>query len=133
MFSSSGIVEPQIAEKLQFGNRLKRVSTESFRKRTPMARLTPANMNLFKRIAEDLRLLVLLIRDYAGGRYRSISPVSGIIFILAVAYLLIPTDLISDFIPGLGQLDDAAVLLACLYFLEKDLYRYRNWKDGGPK
>lgn len=98
-----------------------------------MAKLTPANMNLFKRIAEDLRLLAGLIRDYATGQYRSVSPVSGIIFILAVAYLLIPTDLISDFIPGLGQLDDAAFLLACLYFLEKDLYRYRDWKDGGPK
>lgn len=90
---------------------------------------TPSKMNWIKRIAEDLRLLVLLIRDYVRGRYRNISPVSGIIFILAVAYLLIPIDLISDFIPGLGQLDDAAFLLACLYFLEKDLYRYRDWKE----
>jgi uncharacterized membrane protein YkvA (DUF1232 family) len=97
-----------------------------------MTKLTPANMNLFKRIAEDLRLLVMLVRDYGRGRYRDVSPVSGIICILAVAYLLIPTDLISDFIPGLGQLDDAAFLLACLYFLEKDLYRYREWKDRTP-
>ncbi|BBO67568.1 hypothetical protein DSCA_14980 [Desulfosarcina alkanivorans] len=97
-----------------------------------MAKLTPANMNLFKRIAEDLRLLLMLIRDYAGGRYRRVSPISGVIFVLTVAYLLVPTDLISDFIPGLGQLDDAAFLLACLYFLEKDLYRYRDWKDGSP-
>lgn len=92
---------------------------------------TPTNMTLIKRLAQDLRLLVLLIRDFGKGRYRNISPVSGIIFTLAVAYLLIPTDLISDFIPGLGQLDDAAFLLACLYFLEKDLYRYRDWKDRG--
>jgi uncharacterized membrane protein YkvA (DUF1232 family) len=92
-----------------------------------MAKLTPTSMNLFKRIAEDLRLLIMLLRDYGAGRYRNVSPVSGIIFFLAVVYLLIPTDLISDFIPGLGQLDDAAFLLACLYFLEKDLYRYRTW------
>lgn len=97
-----------------------------------MTKPTPANMNLIKRLAEDLRLLVLLILDYARGRYRDISPFSGIIFILAVSYLLVPTDLISDFIPGLGQLDDAAVLLACLYFLEKDLYRYRDWKNRLP-
>ena len=86
-------------------------------------------MNLFKRILIDLRLLAMLLRDYAKGRYRAISPLSGIVFILAVAYLLIPTDLISDFIPGLGQLDDMAVILACLYYLEKDLYRYRQWKE----
>ena len=94
-----------------------------------MATPTPTNLNLLKRLAQDLRLLVLLIRDFGKGRYRNVSPISGIIFVLAVAYLLIPTDLISDFIPGLGQLDDAAFLLACLYFLEKDLYRYRDWKD----
>jgi uncharacterized membrane protein YkvA (DUF1232 family) len=90
----------------------------------------PRNPNLFRRLAEDLRLLLLLIRDYISGGYRNISPISGVIFILGVAYLLVPTDLIADFIPGLGQLDDAAVLLTCLYFLEKDLYRYRDWKEG---
>ena len=89
---------------------------------------TPTHMNLLKRLVEDLRLLILLVRDYSKGRYRNVSPISGIIFLLAIAYLLIPTDLISDFIPGLGQLDDAAFLLACLYFLERDLYRYRDWK-----
>ncbi|WP_319404556.1 DUF1232 domain-containing protein [uncultured Desulfosarcina sp.] len=94
---------------------------------------TSSKINLLKRIAEDLRLLAMLIRDYGRGRYRNVSPVSGIIFFLAVAYLLIPVDLISDFIPGLGQLDDAAFLLACLYFLEKDLYRYKEWKDRLPR
>ena len=94
-----------------------------------MAPPAPSQTNLFRRLMQDLRLLILLVRDYCRGRYRNVSPLSGIIFILALAYLLIPTDLISDFIPGLGQLDDAAFLLACLYFLEKDLYRYRDWKN----
>jgi uncharacterized membrane protein YkvA (DUF1232 family) len=88
--------------------------------------------NLLRRLIQDLRLLILLIMDYAKGRYRNISPFSGIVFVLAVAYVLIPTDLISDFIPGVGQLDDAAFLLACLYFVEKDLYRYRDWKETPP-
>jgi uncharacterized membrane protein YkvA (DUF1232 family) len=89
--------------------------------------------NLIRRLFEDLRLLLLLIRDYSNGRYRDVSPISAVVFILAVAYLLIPTDLIGDFIPGLGQLDDAALFLGCLYFLEKDLYRYRDWKDGNGR
>ena len=98
-----------------------------------MPQPSPTSPNLLRRLAHDLRLLILLLRDYTKGRYRNVSPISGIIFILAVAYLLIPTDLISDFIPGLGQLDDAAFLLACLYFLEKDLFRYRDWKNKPPE
>ena len=94
-----------------------------------MQRPTPGNLNLLRRLAVDLRLLLLLVRDYMKGRYRNVAPISGILFILAVTYLLIPTDLISDFIPGLGQLDDAAILLGVLYFLEKDLFRYRDWKE----
>lgn len=93
----------------------------------------PGSNNLIRRLFEDLRLLLLLIRDYSKGVYRDVSPISAVVFILAVAYLLIPTDLIGDFIPGLGQLDDAALLLGCLYFLEKDLYRYRDWKDGNGR
>ena len=93
----------------------------------------PINTNLIRRLATDLRLLVLLIRDFIRGRYRNISLLSGIIFVLAIAYLLIPTDLINDFIPGLGQLDDAAFFLACVYFLEKDLYRYRDWREKPPR
>jgi len=98
-----------------------------------MPQPAPGNTNLIRRLFEDLRLLLLLIRDYGKGRYRDVSSISAVVFILAVAYLLIPTDLIGDFIPGLGQLDDAALFLGCLYFLEKDLYRYRDWKEGNKR
>jgi len=98
-----------------------------------MPQPVPGSTNLVRRLFEDLRLLLLLIRDYSKGVYRDVSPISAVVFILAVAYLLIPTDLIGDFIPGLGQLDDAALFLGCLYFLEKDLYRYRDWKEGNGR
>jgi uncharacterized membrane protein YkvA (DUF1232 family) len=95
-----------------------------------MPQPAPGNTNLIRRLFEDLRLLLRLIGDYSKGRYRDVSPTSAVVFILAVAYVLLPTDLIGDFIPGLGQIDDAALFLGCLYYLEKDLYRYRDWKDG---
>ncbi len=83
---------------------------------------------LWGRMLEDFQLLLLLIKDYWNGSYRDVSLYSVIVFILTIAYILSPYDLLTDFIPGLGQLDDMAILLLCLYSLEKDLYKYKNWK-----
>jgi uncharacterized membrane protein YkvA (DUF1232 family) len=47
----------------------------------------------------------------------------------ALAYIISPIDLIPDYILGLGQIDDAAILGLSLYFLEKDLLKYKEWKD----
>ena len=83
---------------------------------------------LWSRLLEDFKLLLFLIRGYWNGVYRDVSPYSIFVFVLAIAYVLSPYDLLTDFIPGLGQIDDVAILLLCLYFLEKDLYKYKNWK-----
>ncbi len=83
---------------------------------------------LWGRLLEDFKLLFFLIRDYWNGTYREVSLYSIIVFVLTIGYILSPYDLLTDFIPGLGQIDDVAILLLCLYFLEKDLYNYKNWK-----
>jgi len=80
-------------------------------------------------LIEDFRLLFSLIKDYWKGVYREVSLWSIIVFFAAIAYILIPVDILSDFIPGIGQMDDAAVLLLCIYLLEKDLYKYKEWKN----
>ena len=86
-------------------------------------------VGLLTRLARDFKLLFSLIRDYWKGNYRDVSLFSIIIFAITIAYILSPFDFLSDFVPGLGQIDDALLLLLCLYFLEKDLYKYRDWKD----
>ena len=86
-------------------------------------------LGLLERVIQDLKLLFPLIRDYLKGSYREISVKSIVIFIVALAYIISPIDLIPDYILGLGQIDDAAVLGIALYFLEKDLMKYKMWKD----
>jgi len=90
-------------------------------------------VNLWRRLIKDFKLLFSLLKDYWKGVYRDVAVKSIVIFFLALAYLLCPTDVLHDFIPGIGQIDDAAVLLLCLYFLEKDLYKYQEWKVRSPK
>jgi uncharacterized membrane protein YkvA (DUF1232 family) len=48
---------------------------------------------------------------------------------VALIYIISPIDLISDYLIGLGQIDDAAILGLSLYFLEKELRKYKEWKD----
>jgi uncharacterized membrane protein YkvA (DUF1232 family) len=77
----------------------------------------------------DLTLLLALIRDYCSGRYRTVPwwAVSSIAF--ALLYVLNPFDLIPDFIPVLGQVDDILVISICLSLVGHELKLYRAWKD----
>ncbi|UCD79255.1 MAG: DUF1232 domain-containing protein [Desulfobacterales bacterium] len=86
-------------------------------------------LGLMARVIQDLKLLLPLIRDYWKGVYRDVSVKSIIVFIVALAYIISPFDLIPDYILGFGQIDDAAILGLSLYFLEKDLMKYKQWKD----
>ena len=67
-------------------------------------------------------------QDYANGNYREVpfnvvAAIGG-----ALLYVLSPLDLIPDFIPIVGYLDDAAVIAFCLNLIEKDLISYKVWK-----
>ena len=88
------------------------------------------SFNLLSRLFEDIKLLVLLIREYWRGTYRDVSNWSIFVFSLAIIYILSPIDIIPDFNLGFGQIDDVAILILCLNFLEKDLFKYKEWRLG---
>ena len=87
-------------------------------------------IGLLARLFQDLKLLLPLIKDYWRGTYRQVSIKSILIFAAGLAYIISPIDLIPDYLIGLGQIDDVAILGLSLYFLEKDLLKYKQWKDG---
>ena len=89
--------------------------------------------NILKRIVNDINMLVFLIKDYWTGKYRKIPFKSVAAIILAILYVINPFDLIPDYILGLGQIDDALILLFCLYYIEKDLHRYMEWKTNNKR
>jgi uncharacterized membrane protein YkvA (DUF1232 family) len=63
-----------------------------------------ALVELVKLVPPCLRLIRDVLRDATIPRRRKIAPA------IAIAYLSFPIDLIPDFIPVLGQLDDALVI-----------------------
>ena|SRR5687767_9989509 len=83
-----------------------------------------------KRFIEDGKLLIALIKDYRASRYRQVP--YGIIAaaVFALLYVFNPFDLVPDVLPFVGAVDDATVIGACLLMMEKDLNKFRNWKEG---
>lgn len=73
-------------------------------------------------------LLCSMVYDYVNKDYRAV-PVGTIIGITAaLLYLVSPVDLIPDFIPVVGQMDDAAVIAYVLKSVNNDLKEYQKWK-----
>jgi len=76
----------------------------------------------------DVELLISLIQDYDQGNYQEIpwESVAGIL--TALLYVIASVDLIPDFIPLIGTLDDAVVVAVCLKLIKNDLDAYALWK-----
>ncbi len=84
--------------------------------------------NALIKLWEDIKLMVGLVTDYLKGDYKEvpwnvIASISG-----AVVYFVSPIDVIPDFIPGFGYLDDALVIKLALGFAKSDLEKYKQWK-----
>ena len=82
------------------------------------------------RFIEDGKLLIAIVKDYWAGAYRQIP--YGVIAssVFTLIYVLNPFDMVPDVLPLIGQLDDVAVLGACLLMVEHDLHTYKDWKLG---
>ena len=82
------------------------------------------------RFVEDGKLLMSIVKDYWVGAYRQVP--YGVIAssVFTLIYVLNPFDMVPDVLPLIGQLDDVAVLGACLLMIEHDLHTYKDWKLG---
>lgn len=76
----------------------------------------------------DIPLLCMLVKDYVTGEYKEIPLPSVVGILAALLYFFSPVDLIPDFIPVAGYLDDMAVISFAVAAVNNDLQEYRNWK-----
>jgi len=80
------------------------------------------------KFVDDFKLLIAVVKDYRRGKYRKIPFWTVAAIVGALLYVLNPLDLIPDFLPLVGQIDDAAVVAACLLMVRQDLHKYKKWK-----
>ena len=62
------------------------------------------------KLKDDVRLLQALCVAWWRGEYRAISPQALVAVVAGLLYFLSPIDAIPDWLPGLGFVDDLAVL-----------------------
>ena len=81
-------------------------------------------MASFKKIKTNIKNHIKLY--YALYRDKRTPRISKIFLFIALAYLATPFDIIPDFIPVLGQLDDIIIIPSCIYIsvnsIPKPLY-----------
>ncbi|MCZ4245389.1 YkvA family protein [Pedobacter punctiformis] len=76
-----------------------------------------------------LLLLFAVSKDYVNGSYTEIPKGSIVAIIGGLIYFLSPVDVVPDFIPVLGLIDDVFVLNLVYKQVVKDLEKYKIWKD----
>jgi Uncharacterized conserved protein len=76
--------------------------------------------------------MIRLIRAYYRGEYRDIPRQHFVIIVAAVLYFLTPADVISDWIPITGFVDDALVVSVALGAVRDDLDAFMGWETSQP-
>ncbi|RUR57174.1 YkvA family protein [Vreelandella populi] len=83
-----------------------------------------------KRIGRALTQFVPMTRDVISGRFRPVPWSAFGMMALALAYLVMPFDLIPDFLLLIGLVDDVIIVGWLLNRIDQRLADYRAWKQG---
>ncbi len=89
-----------------------------------------SKVKVLAKFVDDVAIFFLLLKDYFSGRYKNLPWKVVAAIITALLYVLSPIDLIPDLIPGVGYLDDAAVLALCLKLVKLDVDKYAKWRKN---
>ena len=85
-------------------------------------------VSAFAGLMDDIRTAYGMVADATAGRYKGISKGTIALLVGGLAYLALPVDIVPDFIPVAGWLDDAAVLAWIFRQSTAELARYRAWR-----
>jgi uncharacterized membrane protein YkvA (DUF1232 family) len=77
-----------------------------------------------------LMAMIRLIRAYHQREYRDISSQNLLIVVAALIYFVSPFDVIPDWVPVLGHIDDALVVRLALKSVGADLDAFMAWETS---
>ena len=87
----------------------------------------------FYKFQDSIIALTRMLKSWMQGDYKNISTKSIIAVVAALIYFVNPLDLIPDFIPIIGQVDDVLILGYLIKTLNKELERFMAWEKENNK
>lgn len=87
------------------------------------------NSGRLSNVMESTKAAIRLVKAYAVGEYRDVSFESLALIVSSIIYLVMPIDLIPDFILALGFADDAALLAWTFRAVAEDIERFIQWEE----
>ena len=104
--------------------RLKKLLTDAYQKASEKNELG----NLAHEAWTTLQSLFRLIRMSASGEYTGVPATTVVAAVAVLLYFLSPIDLIPDFIPVLGLLDDMALVAWFSTSIKHELDKFHEWE-----
>ena len=77
-------------------------------------------------VKDDIMLLYHFLTDIFNGKYKDYDKSTIVIIIAVLIYLVAPADLVPDFIPLAGLVDDVAVISWALNEVKAELDKYKH-------
>ncbi len=87
-----------------------------------------SNASPLRKYTELGKIMFSMLKDVKKGNYPNVPWFTVASIVVTLLYILNPFDLVPDFIPGIGYIDDLAVLSISMGWIETDLHKYLDWR-----
>lgn len=83
------------------------------------------------KFVDRIKVIIRMIRAYKNGEYRDIQTQNILLLIAALLYFVTPIDLIPDFIPITGFVDDFGVVIWVYSRVQEEIDKFILWEEEG--
>lgn len=85
-----------------------------------------ASKDGLRQVKEDFTDMYEYVRDVWSGKYKGFNLTSLVLVVAAFVYLVTPADMLPDFVPGIGLVDDVSILAWASKQVADEIEKYKN-------
>lgn len=83
----------------------------------------------FKGILGTIKTFIRMVKAFRSGQY-DVPWVTIVMIVAALIYFIVPMDVLPDFIPITGYIDDFSVIMAIYKKFKGDIVAFQAWEGG---